>query len=120
MGVTPASVGQLVRSLASEAGYPRFRRTRSGTQRLIPVDEVRIAIEEIALGLGRLHHRMPQTRWLVKWGYFVVTPSKSLRGRDQGLSRLAAPAGAGRIQMHGAISAAKRRDRFTTSQRDVP
>ncbi len=77
MGVTPAAVGQLVRSLETWAGYPLFRRTRSGTQRLIPVDEVRIAIEEIALGLDRLETGLKKLRGRRARSVLVVTASQA-------------------------------------------
>ncbi|MGE3772628.1 MAG: LysR substrate-binding domain-containing protein [Gammaproteobacteria bacterium] len=77
MGVTPAAVGQLVRSLEIWAGYPLFKRTRSGTQRLIPVDEVQVAIEEIAQGLDRLEAGLKKLRGRKARSVIVVTASQA-------------------------------------------
>ncbi len=77
MGVTPAAVGQLVRSLESWAGYPLFRRTRSGAQRLIPVDEVQVALEEISQGLDRLEAGLKKLRGRRARSVVVVTASQA-------------------------------------------
>ncbi|HMM74894.1 MAG TPA: LysR substrate-binding domain-containing protein [Gammaproteobacteria bacterium] len=77
MGVTPAAVGQLVRSLEIWAGYPLFKRKRSGTQRLTPVDEVQGAIEEIAQGLDRLEAGLKKLRGRKARSVIVVTASQA-------------------------------------------
>jgi len=77
IGVTPAAVGQLVRSLETWAGYPLFKRTRSGTQRLIPVDEVQVAIDEIAQGLDRLETGLKKLRGRKARSVIVVTASQA-------------------------------------------
>lgn len=77
MGVTPAAVGQLVRSLEVWAGYPLFKRTRSGTQRLVPVDEVKVALDEIAQGLDRLETGLKKLRGRKARSLVVVTASQA-------------------------------------------
>lgn len=50
LGVTPAAVGQLVRSLEDWVGHPLLRRTRSGKERLTLVDEAQDALQDITQG----------------------------------------------------------------------
>ena len=47
LGVTPAAVGQLVRSLEDWVGHPLLHRTRSGKERLTLVDEAQEALQDI-------------------------------------------------------------------------
>ncbi|MEM5389657.1 transcriptional regulator GcvA [Paraburkholderia phymatum] len=61
LNVTPAAVGQLVRSLEEWLGTPLFHRGTSGRSRLIPTDsaeralpDLRAGFDRIALGLSRL------------------------------------------------------------------
>lgn len=52
--VTPAAVGQLVRTLEGWLGSPLFLRSTGGRQRLIPTDTVDRALPDIRAGLDRL------------------------------------------------------------------
>jgi LysR family glycine cleavage system transcriptional activator len=54
LSVTPAAVGQLVRSLESWPGAPLFIRATSGTARLVLTDAVRRALLDIREGFDRL------------------------------------------------------------------
>lgn len=62
LGVTPAAVGQLVRSLEDWVGYPLFHRARSGVERLTPTEEARDALDDIAAGLDRLEAGLQKLR----------------------------------------------------------
>lgn len=78
LDVTPAAVGQLVRSLEDWVGYPLFKRTRSGAERLAPVDEAREALEDIAQGLDRLEAGLKKLRGRKARSVVVVTASQAL------------------------------------------
>ncbi|HDR9173063.1 TPA: transcriptional regulator GcvA [Burkholderia vietnamiensis] len=61
LNVTPAAVGQQVRSLEEWLGTPLFRREMSGRARLIPTEtaeralpDIRAGFDRIALGLSRM------------------------------------------------------------------
>lgn len=78
LDVTPAAVGQLVRSLEDWVGYPLFKRTRSGAERLTPVEEAREALEDIAQGLDRLESGLTKLRGRRSRSVVVVTASQAL------------------------------------------
>jgi LysR family glycine cleavage system transcriptional activator len=78
LDVTPAAVGQLVRSLEDWVGYPLFRRTRSGAERLTPVNEAQEALEDIAEGLDRLETGLKRLRGRKGRSVVVVTASQAL------------------------------------------
>jgi LysR family glycine cleavage system transcriptional activator len=52
--VTPAAVGQLVRTLEDALGIPLFHRTTSGRTRLVPTEAARRALADIRAGFERL------------------------------------------------------------------
>lgn len=59
--VTPAAIGQLVRSLEDWLGYPLFVREKRGTRRLVPTEaaeralpDIRTGLDRLAVGMGRL------------------------------------------------------------------
>lgn len=61
LNVTPAAVGQLVRTLEEWVGAPLFHRGASGRARLLPTEaaeralpDIRAGFDRLALGLGRL------------------------------------------------------------------
>lgn len=54
LNVTPAAVGQLVRSLESWLGLPLFHRASGGRVRLIPTEAAERALPDIRAGLERL------------------------------------------------------------------
>lgn len=78
LDVTPAAVGQLVRSLEDWVGHPLFRRSRSGAERLTPVDEAREALEDIAQGLDKLEAGLRKLRGRKARSIVVVTASQAL------------------------------------------
>lgn len=78
LDVTPAAVGQLVRSLENWVGYPLFMRTRSGAERLVPVDEAREALDDISQGLDRLESGLKRLRGRKARSVLVVTASQAL------------------------------------------
>lgn len=78
LDVTSAAVGQLVRSLEDWVGYPLFKRTRSGADRLTPVDEAQEALEDIAQGLDLLETGLRKLRGRKARSVVVVTASQAL------------------------------------------
>src|SRR5690242_16926060 len=54
LNVTPAAVGQLVRSLENWLGILLFHRSPSGRTRLVPTDVARRALPEIRIGFDKL------------------------------------------------------------------
>lgn len=62
LGVTPAAVGQLVRSLEDWVGHPLLHRTRSGKERLTLVDEAEEALQDITQGLDKLETGLNKLR----------------------------------------------------------
>lgn len=77
LDVTPAAVGQLVRSLEDWVGYPLFRRSRSGSERLTPVDEAQEALQDIAQGLDLLESGLKKLRGRKARSVVVVTASQA-------------------------------------------
>ncbi|GAA0229723.1 transcriptional regulator GcvA [Marinomonas primoryensis] len=54
LNVTPAAVGQLVRTLEEWLGTPLFHRGTSGKMRLIPTEAAELALPDIRAGFDRL------------------------------------------------------------------
>lgn len=77
LDVTPAAVGQMVRSLEDWVGYPLFKRTRSGAERLAPCDEARAALGDIAQGLDHLEAGLKKLRGRMARSVVVVTASQA-------------------------------------------
>ncbi|MFT3999823.1 MAG: LysR substrate-binding domain-containing protein [Rhizobium sp.] len=78
LDVTPPAVGQLVRSLEDWVGYPLFKRSRSGAERLTPVEEARDALDDIAQGLDLLESGLRKLRGRKARSVVVVTASQAL------------------------------------------
>ena len=78
LGVTPAAVGQLVRSLEDWVGHPLLRRTRSGKERLTLVDEAQDALQDITQGLDKLESGLNKLRGRRARSVVVVTASQVL------------------------------------------
>jgi LysR family transcriptional regulator, glycine cleavage system transcriptional activator len=78
LDVTPPAVGQLVRSLEDWVGYPLFKRSRSGAERLTAVDEAQEALEDIAQGLDLLESGLRKLRGRKARSVVVVTASQAL------------------------------------------
>lgn len=78
LGVTPAAVGQLVRSLEEWVGHPLLHRTRTGKERLTLVDEAQDALQDITLGLDKLEAGLNKLRGRRARSVVVVTASQVL------------------------------------------
>ncbi len=78
LGVTPAAVGQLVRSLEDWVGHPLLHRTRSGKERLTLVEEAREALQDITQGLDQLESGLTKLRGRRARSVVVVTASQVL------------------------------------------
>ncbi|ELE9686608.1 LysR family transcriptional regulator [Enterobacter kobei] len=78
LGVTPAAVGQLVRSLEDWVGHPLLHRTRSGKERLTLVDEAQEALQDITQGLDKLETGLNKLRGRRSRSVVVVTASQVL------------------------------------------
>ena len=78
LDVTPAAVGQLVRSLEDWVGYPLFLRSRSGNERLTPVLDAKEALEDISDGLDLLESGLLKLRGRSARTVVVVTASQAL------------------------------------------
>lgn len=78
LGVTPAAVGQLVRSLEDWVGHPLLHRTRSGKERLTLVDEAQEALQDITQGLDKLEIGLNKLRGRRSRSVVVVTASQVL------------------------------------------
>lgn len=78
LGVTPAAVGQLVRSLEEWVGHPLLTRSRSGNERLSLINEAHDALEEITAGLDKLESGLKKLRGRKARSVLVVTASQVL------------------------------------------
>lgn len=78
LGVTPAAIGQLVRSLESWVGHPLLNRTRTGKERLTLVDEAQDALQDITQGLDKLETGLNKLRGRRARSVVVVTASQVL------------------------------------------
>ncbi|MHB2095882.1 LysR substrate-binding domain-containing protein [Pantoea dispersa] len=78
LGVTPAAVGQLVRSLEDWVGHPLLHRSRAGKERLTLVDEAQDALQEITLGLDKLETGLKKLRGRRARSVVIVTASQVL------------------------------------------
>ena len=78
LGVTPAAVGQLVRSLEDWVGHPLLHRTRSGKERLTLVDEAEEALQDITQGLDKLETGLNKLRGRRSRSVVVVIASQVL------------------------------------------
>lgn len=78
LGVTPAAVGQLVRSLEDWVGHPLLHRTRSGKEPLTLVDEAQEALQDITQGFDRLETGLNKLRGRRSRSVVVVTASQVL------------------------------------------
>lgn len=78
LGVTPAAVGQLVRSLEEWVGYPLLHRVRSGKERLTLVSEAQAALKDISEGLDSLERGLNKLRGRKSRSAIVLTASQVL------------------------------------------
>lgn len=78
LGVTPAAVGQLVRSLEDWVGHPLLHRARSGKERLTLVTEAQDALKDISDGLDSLEKGLSKLRGRKSRSVIVLTASQVL------------------------------------------
>lgn len=78
LNVTPAAVGQLVRSLEVWLGAPLFLRRGSGSDRLITTDDALSALADLAEGLERLETGLRKLKARRARSIVTVTASQAL------------------------------------------
>ena len=81
LNVTPAAVGQLVRSLEDAVGLPLFYRKPSGKSRLIPTKTVELALPHIRAGLDSLAQGLAQLQAGSNSGVLTVTVSPAFAAK---------------------------------------
>lgn len=81
LNVTPAAVGQLVRTLETWLGAPLFVRQHSGQQRLILTDAALRALPDIQAGFARLHQGVQKLRQGSAEGMLTVTVSPAFAAK---------------------------------------
>lgn len=81
LNVTPAAVGQLVRTLEDWVGTPLFYRKTSGKSRLIATKTVELALPDIRVGLNRLMLGLEQLQQESNNGGLTVTVSPAFAAK---------------------------------------
>jgi LysR family transcriptional regulator, glycine cleavage system transcriptional activator len=81
LNVTPAAVGQLVRSLEEWLGAPLFHRESSGRARLVPTETAERALPDIRAGFDRLAIGLSRLRESSKNGVLTVAVSPSFAAK---------------------------------------
>jgi LysR family transcriptional regulator, glycine cleavage system transcriptional activator len=81
LNVTPAAVGQLVRSLENWLGTPLFLRGSGGKARLIPTETAERALPDIRAGFDRLALGMERLREGSTSGVLTVTVSPAFAAK---------------------------------------
>ncbi|WP_233837006.1 transcriptional regulator GcvA [Paraburkholderia sp. ZP32-5] len=81
LNVTPAAVGQLVRTLEDWLGAPLFLRGTSGRARLVPTDTAERALPDIRAGLDRLASGLERLREGSASGSLTVTVSPAFAAK---------------------------------------
>jgi LysR family transcriptional regulator, glycine cleavage system transcriptional activator len=81
LNVTPAAVGQLVRSLEAWLGTPLFHRGASGRARLIPTESAERALPDIRAGFDRLSIGLSRLREGSRGGVLTVAVSPSFAAK---------------------------------------
>jgi LysR family transcriptional regulator, glycine cleavage system transcriptional activator len=79
--VTPAAVGQLVRSLEEMLGAPLFQRARSGRRRLVATETAEHALPDIRAGFDRLALGLERLREGSTSGILTVTVSPAFASK---------------------------------------
>lgn len=79
--VTPAAVGQLVRTLEAALGAPLFARASSGAVRLQPTDAARRALPDLREGFDRLALGLARLREGAGGGSLTVTVSPAFAAK---------------------------------------
>lgn len=81
LNVTPAAVGQLVRSLEEWLGIPLFHRGTSGRARLIPTEAAERALPDIRAGFDRLSLGLSRLRDGATTGVLTVAVSPAFAAK---------------------------------------
>lgn len=81
LNVTPAAVGQLVRSLEDWLGAPLFLRGTSGRTRLIPTEAAARALPDIRAGFDRLNQGMERFQENTDGAMLTVTVSPAFAAK---------------------------------------
>jgi LysR family glycine cleavage system transcriptional activator len=81
LNVTPAAVGQLVRSLEDWLGAPLFLRASSGRARLVPTDAARRALPDVQAGFDKLSLGLSILREASHSGVLTVTVSPAFAAK---------------------------------------
>lgn len=81
LNVTPAAVGQLVRTLEDWLGTPLFHRNTSGRLRLVPTEAAERALPEIRAGFDRLTLGLEKLREGSASGALTVTASPAFAAK---------------------------------------
>lgn len=79
--VTPAAVGQLVRTLEDWLGTPVFHRASSGRARLVPTESAERALPELRAGFDRLSLGLERLREGSTQGVLTVTVSPAFAAK---------------------------------------
>lgn len=81
LNVTPAAVGQLVRTLEEWLGAPLFHRTAGGRARLTLTDSAERALPEIRAGFDRLSSGLERLKEGSMNGVLIVTVSPAFAAK---------------------------------------
>lgn len=81
LNVTPAAVGQLVRSLEEWLGAPLFHRGTSGRSRLVPTESAERALPDVRAGFDRLSIGLSRLREGSRGGVLTVAVSPSFAAK---------------------------------------
>lgn len=81
LNVTPAAVGQLVRTLEDWLGTPLFHRSTSGRARLIPTETAERALPDIRAGFDRLTLGLERLKERATSGVLTVTVSPAFAAK---------------------------------------
>lgn len=81
LNVTPAAVGQLVRTLEDWLGAPLFHRTTRGRTRLVPTEAVERALPDLRAGFDRLGLALDRLREGSTRGVLTVTVSPAFAAK---------------------------------------
>jgi LysR family transcriptional regulator, glycine cleavage system transcriptional activator len=79
--VTPAAVGQLVRTLERTLGTPLFHRATSGRTRLVPTEAARRALPDLRAGFDRLGLAVARLKEGAPGGVLTVTVSPAFAAK---------------------------------------
>src|SRR5688572_6792622 len=81
LNVTPAAVGQLVRTLEDWLGTPLFQRANSGKVRLMPTEAAERALPDIRAGFDRLLVGMERLKESSSSGVLTITISPAFAAK---------------------------------------